>query len=139
MEILYKKMWEIDKLEARKMLVETYQKTGSIKKTAYLWHTSRDVVRKWIKRWREQGEGGLLDLSKKPKSSPNKVAKEIEEKVIKIREKRGYGKRRICYFLWKEERIRLSESTALKILRRNNLTKGKKKKRKVFYPAVWAY
>jgi len=126
MEILYKKMWEIDKLEARKMLVETYQKTGSIKKTAYLWHTSRDVVRKWIKRWREQGEGGLLDLSKKPKSSPNKVAKEIEEKVIKIREKRGYG-------------IRLSESTALKILRRNNLTKGKKKKRKVFYPAVWAY
>ncbi len=36
MEILYKKMWEIDKYQARKMLIESYQKTGSIKKTAYL-------------------------------------------------------------------------------------------------------
>jgi len=48
MEILYKKMWGIDKLEARKMLIESYQKTGSIKKTAYLWGTSRNVVRKEI-------------------------------------------------------------------------------------------
>jgi len=45
MEILYKKMWGIDKLEARKMLIESYQKTGSIKKAAYLWGTSRNVVR----------------------------------------------------------------------------------------------
>ncbi len=138
MEILYKKMWEIDKLEARKMLIESYQNTGSIKKTAYLWGTSRNVVRKWIKRWEGKGEGGLLDLSRKPKNSPRKIAKKIEEKVIKIREETNYGKRRICYFLWKDEKIKLSESTVGKILRRNNLTKDKKK-RKVFYPGVWVY
>ena len=48
MEILYKKMWKIDKLEARKMIIESYQKAGSIKETAYLWGTSRNVVRKEI-------------------------------------------------------------------------------------------
>jgi len=32
MEILYKKMWEIDKYQARKKLIESYQKIGSIKK-----------------------------------------------------------------------------------------------------------
>ena len=127
-------MWEIDKLEARKMLIESYQKAQSIKKTAYLWGTSRDVVRKWIRRWEERG----VDLSRKPKDSPNKVPEEIEEKVIKKREETNYGKRRLCYFLWKEEKIRLSESTVGKILRRNNLTRGKKK-RKVFYPAIWVY
>jgi len=116
------------------MLIESYQKAQSIKKTAYLWGTSRDVVRKWIRRWEERG----VDLSRKPKDSPNKVPEEIEEKVIKKREERNYGKRRLCYFLWKEEKIRLSESTVGKILRGNNLTRGKKK-RKVFYPAIWVY
>jgi len=48
------------------MLVETYQKTGSIKKTAYLWHTSRNVVRKWVKRYPEKKEVGLKDLSRRP-------------------------------------------------------------------------
>ena len=138
MEILYKKMWEIDKYQARKMLIETYQKTGSIKKTAYLWGTSRNVVRKWVRRWEERREEGLLDLSRRPNNSPKKVSEEIEKKVIEIRKKTGYGKRRISYFLWKQEKIRLSESTVGKILRRNNLTE-RKKKRKVFYPAIWVY
>jgi transposase len=138
MEILYKKMWAINKLESRKMLIGTYQETRSIKKTAYLWATSRNVVRKWVRRWQEKGEEGLLDLSRKPKNSPNQVAREIEEKVIRIRKQTNYGKRRIGYLLWKREQIRVSESTVGKILRRNNLTRNKKR-RKVFYPAIWAY
>jgi len=85
MEILYKKMWKIDKLEARKSLVETYLKTGSIKKTACLWHTSRNLVRKWVKRYREKKEMDLKNLSRRPIVSPVKVAKDLEEKVIEIR------------------------------------------------------
>ncbi len=49
MEIFYKKMWEIDREKARQMLIETYLNTGSIKETARLWGTSRNVVRKWLK------------------------------------------------------------------------------------------
>jgi len=97
-----------------------------------------NVVRKWVRRWEERGEEGLLDLSRRPNNSPTKVGEEIEKKVIEIRKKTGYGKRRISYFLWKQEKIRLSESTVGKILRRNNLTE-RKKKRKVFYPAIWVY
>ena len=61
-----------------------------------------------------------------------------EEKVKEIRKQTNYGRRRISYFLWKEEGIKMSESTIGKILRRNNLSK-KKKRRKVFYPAIWVY
>jgi len=42
-----------------------------------------------------------LDLSRRPINSPKKVSEEIEKKVIEIRKKTGYGKRRISYFLWK--------------------------------------
>jgi len=120
------------------MLVETYLKTGSIKKTAYLWHTSRNVVRKWVKRYREKKEVGLKDLSRSPIVSPRKVARELEEKVIEIRKHTNYGRRRIAYFLFPEEGLTIPESTIRNILRRSNLSR-KNKVRKIFYPAVWAY
>jgi len=50
MEILYKKMGEIEKLEARKMLIESYQKTGGIKKHLVYGGTWWNVVRKWVRR-----------------------------------------------------------------------------------------
>ena len=138
MEISYNKMYQINKFEARKMLVETYKKTGSIKATARQWETSPNVVRKWVNRYEKEGEEGLYDLSRRPVNSPKKVSEDIEKKVINRRKKTGHGKRRICYFLQQRYKIKISESTVGKILKRNGLSK-QVKKRKVFYPAVWAY
>ena len=56
----------------------------------------------------------------------------MEEKALKIRRERGYGKRRISYFLLVEEGIYLSENTIRNILKRNKEGR-KRKKRKVFY------
>jgi len=63
---------------------------------------------------------------------------DIEEKVIKIRKQRGYGKRKISYFLLLEEGIKIAEGTIRNILRRNSSSR-KKKIRRIFYPARWAY
>jgi len=138
MEISYQKMYQIDKLKAREMIVETYQKTGSVKMTAKLWKTSRNVVRKWITRYKVEGKDGLRDRTRRPVVSPNKTPKDVEEKVIEAREKTGYGKRRLCWYLFKEVGIEISENTVRNILKRNGLTK-KVKKRKIFYPAIWVY
>ena len=90
------------------------------------------------KRYKQGGEEGLRDLSGRPKRSPFKSPKKIEEKVMKMWKERGYGKRRIAYFLFLEEGIELSENTIRNILKRRR--KGKERKmRKVFYPARWAY
>ena len=59
MEIFYQEMSKIDKIEARKRVIETYLETGSIRKTARLWGTSRGVVRKWVRRYESRGEEGL--------------------------------------------------------------------------------
>jgi len=37
---------------------EAYHTTGSISGTARLWHTSRNVVRKWVRRYQEEGLAG---------------------------------------------------------------------------------
>ena len=81
------------RVEARKKLIETYERTKSISKTAKLWGTSRNVVRKWLKRYKEKGEKGLEDLSRKLKRSSFKTSSYIEEKVLKIRKERGYEKK----------------------------------------------
>ncbi|MCD6171582.1 MAG: helix-turn-helix domain-containing protein [Thermoplasmata archaeon] len=138
MEIFYQEIQKMKRVEARKKLIKTYERTKNISKTAKLWGTSRSVVRKWLKRYKEKGEKGLEDLSRRPKRSPFKTSSYIEEKVLKIRKERGYGRRRISYFLLVEEGIYLSENTITHILRRNGECR-KRKKRRVFYPAKWAF
>jgi transposase-like protein len=40
---------------------QTYRETGSIRKTARRWHTTRQVVRRWVRRYQAEGEAGLND------------------------------------------------------------------------------
>ena len=60
----------MNKIEARRHLVQSYEKTGSYSQTAQLWHTSRHVVRKWVQRYREPGAEGLQDQSRRPHDCP---------------------------------------------------------------------
>ena len=131
-------MYKMKSVEARKRLVTTYRETKSIQKTAKLWGTSRLVVRKWLKRYKEKGEKGLEDVSRRPRRSPRRTPQSMEAKVLKMRKEKGYGRRRIAWFLLRENNMVLSENTITHILRRAGLQR-KKKQRKVFYPAKWAY
>lgn len=46
---------------------------------------SRPTGYKWLKRFKEEGEGGLLDRSKAPHSHPNIIEADIEDKVLAMR------------------------------------------------------
>ncbi len=138
MEVLYQEMYKMKRVEARKRQIETYKKRKSIRKTAKLWGTSRLVVRKWLRRYKEKGEKGLEDASRRPRRSPRRTPLTMEAKVLKMRKEKGYGRRRIAWFLFRENNIEISENTITHILRRAGLRR-KKKQRKVFYPAKWAY
>ena len=107
MEVLYQEMYIMKVVEARKRVIKTCEETKSIRKTAKLWGTSRIVVRKWLRRYKGKGEKGLEDVSRRPKRSPRKTPFPIEEKVITMRKEKGYGRRRIAWFLRTEEKIEL--------------------------------
>jgi len=103
-----------------------------------LWRTSRSVVRKWVRRCEEREEEGLEDESRKPRSSPEKISNKVEQEVLKARKKTGYGRKRLARYLAKEEGVVFSLRIIRHILSRNGF-KGKRKPRKVFYPAFWAW
>lgn len=61
---------------------------------------SRKTGYKWVKRFLNQGESGLKDQPRKPKTSPKKTPSELEEKVLEMRRRHpAWGGRKIAYRL----------------------------------------
>jgi len=115
-------------------LVETYMETGSIAETARRWHTSRNVVRKWVERYRDDGVKGLGDRSRRPHRSPTQTQAQTEDVAVEAKKTTGYGRKRLAWYLRREKGLVLSPHTIRHTLRRNGFT-GRKTKRKTFYPA----
>ena len=136
-DLAYRQLYTMNPAEARKQLIETYKQTGSISRTARLFHTSRRVVRKWLRRYHQLGEEGLRDLSRRPKTCPNKTQPEVEAAVVRTRALTGYGPRRLAAYL-KGLGVNLSPHTIRHILRRNGLVQ-KRRRRATIYPAIWAW
>jgi len=55
MDLSYREVYTMNREEARRKLVETYMSTGNLSQTARLWGTSRHLVRKWVRRYQEEG------------------------------------------------------------------------------------
>jgi hypothetical protein len=69
---------------------------------------------------------------------PTQTSAEIEAAVLEAKERTGYGRKRLAWYLWRKEGLALSSHTICHILYRNGF-RGRKKKRKTFYPAYWAW
>lgn len=79
---------------------------------------SRPTLRKWVRRYTEQGVVGLQSLSRRPHSSPTrKVTCEIEGWILDLRKSRNLGARRIQNELARLHECRLSLATIHKVLR----------------------
>jgi putative transposase len=125
-------------VEARKRLIQTYRQTGSISETARRWHTSRLLVRKWVRRFEAEGEAGLQDRSRRPQHCPRQTPPEIESQVREAREATRYGRERLALYL-RSLGLHASPHTIRHILRRNDPIKHTHQRRKPLYPALWAW
>jgi transposase len=115
-----------DPYHFRVKLVE-YAVKHSIKGAAKHFACSRNTVRKWLRRWKEEGPKGLRNRSRRPKRSPNKTPKALEDKVVELRKqlKKISGKR-----LRMEFGIPLRPSTIYRIYNDNDMPKVTWKKHK---------
>ena len=99
-ELAYREVYAMNRSGARKKLVRTDLETGSVSATARYWHTSRQVVRKWVARYREQGDAGLADLSRRPRRSPRQTASDVEQAVWAARQQTHLGRQRLPRYQW---------------------------------------
>ncbi|MGO4258878.1 IS481 family transposase [Marmoricola sp. RAF53] len=99
---------------------------------------SRQCAHRWVKRFRLEGDAGLVDRSSRPHSCPRRTSREVEQRVLQLRqtERRGQdwlgpelglAPRTVSAILWRHrvpllrecdpltgEVIRASKSTALR-------------------------
>ena len=82
----------------RKAIVFEALKNG-IKPTARKFYMSKNTVRLWVKRFKAEGNDGLIDRRNGPEFIPHKTSKELENQIVKYRIRAPcYGAKRLKYF-----------------------------------------
>jgi transposase-like protein len=56
---------------------------------------SRPTAHKWIRRWRSEGDSGLVDRSSRPRTTPHRTTATTEARVCRLRQARKLGPARL--------------------------------------------
>lgn len=108
----------------KKQVVQWTQIHG-IKPAVKKWRLGRNTIRRWLRRFENEGNRGLEEKRKGPKNIPHKTPKEVENAVILARQQAPcYGARRLKYFF----DLKCSTGAIYRILKEYGLVKKKKKK-----------
>ncbi|AQU65923.1 IS481 family transposase [Streptomyces niveus] len=101
----------------RRLLVERVLSGRPVAHVAAEMGVSRPTAYKWVRRWREEGGGGLHDRSSRPHRTPHRTRAVVEARVCDLRHSRKLGPARIGPVLG------LPASTVHRILTRHGLNR----------------
>ncbi len=112
----------MDRLQrARLGWIELYQEIKDAGVVSRRSGISRPTLRKWLRRYKECGEAGLIEYSRRPHSSPNKISNQEENLLLSIRNERKLGVRKVQSEIKRLHGISLSLATIHKVFKRNNI------------------
>ncbi|MFC1867087.1 helix-turn-helix domain-containing protein [Thermodesulfobacteriota bacterium] len=114
----YKALRKINPEAARRAVLD-YLKTNSqnISEAAASFGINRTVVYDIIRRSKD-GNGNLKDRPRVPKSQPRKTPREIENKIIEIKNKVQLSPKKLAEYLKKNEGISIATGTIRHIIQR---------------------
>lgn len=104
----------------------SYEKCRTILFGKYEYRITTRTLKRWSKRL-ESGNWDLMDSSRRPKTIHYKVTREIEDKVVQLRAKTGWGQEKLSTSLGY---LGISSSTIKRVIRKHNLTREVKQKGK---------
>src|SRR5712691_1794303 len=113
-----------DAYNHRLRLVHSARQLG-IKPTARLFQTTVSTVRKWLRRYQQQGPRGLIELSRTPHHQPGKTPFAVEQQVLALRQQLPtFGARRLI----REFDLPLSRRSLERIWRAHGLLHKRRRK-----------
>ncbi len=113
-----------DAYNHRLRLVHSARQRG-LKPTARLFATTVPTVRKWLRRYNQQGPSGLLEQSRAPHHQPRKTSPAIQQQVVALRQQLPtFGARRLI----REFDLPLSHRALERIWRAHGLLKKRRRK-----------
>ena len=100
----------------RLRMVQAVEAGESMRAVAYQCRTDPKSVRKWVQRYRTEGEAGLRDRSSRPHRSPRAIARATAQRVITLRRRR-WTMAHIA------AQLRISRATVSRVLARAGLSR----------------
>jgi len=107
-----------------KLKGHSYNQCKIILKAEYNYKVTIRTLKRWIHKLDNDDQWNLKDKSKRPKRIHYKITKEDKEKVISLRNKTGWGDKKI------QDYVNIGHTSINKILRKNKLTESCKRKKK---------
>jgi transposase-like protein len=108
-----------------KLKGHSYNQSRKILFTKHNYEVDIRTLKRWIKRLDEEDNWDLSDRSRKPNKIYYKIDENIKEKIIKIRDKTGWGGKKLNYSIRE-----ISSSTIERFLHERGLTISPKRKKK---------
>lgn len=70
-----------------------------LRRAAERFQVAVTTAKRWVDRYRADGEAGLADRSSRPRTCPHRTPTRLERRIIKVRVLRRWGPARIAYLL----------------------------------------
>jgi transposase len=115
-----------DKFDLRLRVVKHALVYG-VKPTARVFDTTAKTVRKWLRRYQQEGLTGLNELPRIPHSCPHKTPAALQRRVVGLRRRYPFMG---CKRLKKEHNLPCSHEAIRRILHEHDLVKKRRKKHK---------
>jgi transposase InsO family protein len=95
--------------------------THNVSLTCRFFGISRSKFYFWRERYREFGLAGLREYRRGPKVSPFRVPPPLEALILRLREERRYGVRRLSMYLARYHHVYVSPPTIYRILKEHHM------------------
>ena len=83
-----------------RFVIEARQKEGPISALCRRHEISRKTGYKWLARYQEAGTiAALNDQSRRPRHSPKRTSPVVEERVLAVRDQKGWGAEKISWVI----------------------------------------
>ena len=116
----YRQLCAADAVLARRKILEACRMLNP-SQVARQFHLSRTTIYKILARYQREGEAGLTDRSRRPKHIARQTPAEIENLVVRERQRTGFGPLRMHRHLVRNAKVTISPSTLRNIFRRYGL------------------
>src|SRR5215472_12020443 len=113
---------QIRRTKARLRIIQHYQEvTRNVSLTCRFFGISRSKFYFWMTRYRRLGAPGLREYRRGPRVSPHRVPPQLEALILRLREERQYGVKRLSMFLARYHQVYVSPPTIYRILKEHHM------------------
>ena len=123
--------WKTESVMEQRLrfLIEARKEKVNLSELSRRYGVSRQTGYKWLKRYEAAGTiAGLQERSRRPHHSPRQTSAAAEQRVLAVRDEKGWGAEKIRYVVAKEG-VALPASTIHRILKRNDRIRAEHKRR----------